>query len=159
MPQLVARREDLTDWSTTTKRVRWDYDSEDHLLEEMLDQKYWTSVAVGDNEVRSHGIKRGDIVHITDAAQEQCVIRINHVDLAGGRVMFSVQERIVDRPILIASGKAGAYYVKWRGPRGRYWCIMDGNTNAVVEPDFRSQAEALERLKRLEVEAEIKAAA
>lgn len=154
---LFARREWLQAWSTTAKRVRWDYDTKEHVIEDMLDNAYWASVAAKTD--RDDGIRDGDLIFITDARNERCTIEVSAVDVAKSRVLVSVIEKTEVRAVTKAGGIEEPYYVKWRGPRGGGWCLMRTGTDEVVDKDFASRDDAETRMGRKIIEDGAKAAA
>lgn len=154
---VFARREWLQAWSTTSKRVRWDYDTKDHVLSDMLDNTYWASVAAKSD--RDDGIRDGDMIYITDAANERCTIEVTAVDIAKSRVLVSLIEKVEAVPVTKAGGIDEPYYVKWRGPRGGGWCIMRPGEPEPVEKGFTQREDAETRMGRRIIEDSVKAAA
>lgn len=137
-------------WATSknavgTGRSRHDYDCPEHLIPEMLNDAYFRTVR--------HLVEAGDLIWITDAAGEQAVVRVNHVDPQLQRVAISLVERIVEVPVTATVETVGStpqvvdhgLAVRYRGPRGGMWCIVDKDGN-VIERDMRTKPEAQRRL-------------
>lgn len=133
---LTANPKHLHNWSLPTTRSRFDYDSPDHLLSEMMHEHYWGTVMVE--------VQPGDLIHITAADTEQAIVRIDWKDDTARTVGMSVMERLTERPVLTTCG----FTVKWRGPRGGYWCVVDAE-GTILARDMRTQAEAARRMEML----------
>lgn len=110
-------------------RSRHDYDCPEHVSAEMMTEDYFGTL--GDL------LATGDLVHVSDAETAQMVIKIDWVDAKLRRVGFSVQERITERAVAGDDGLA----VKYRGPRGGLWCVIDGE-GGILAKDCRTRVEA-----------------
>jgi len=140
---LLANPKHLHNWKIGAVRQRFDYDTPDHLLSEITHPEYWSTVMVE--------IEAGDLIHVTDAAQEGATIRIDWKDAAARTVGTSLVERVTERPLV----PAGAITIKNRGPRGGFWCVVDAEGNVLVR-DLKTQDDAERHRKTL---TETKAAA
>ena len=137
---LFAAEKNMRSWAVEGTKARWDYDTEDHLIEEMLNDKYFATC---------QALRQGDLVWVTDAAQESVVLRVDFVDPHGRRVVVSVLERQVFTPVTkqIVEDKFGksseiddGYAVQWGGQRGGKWRVVkNGET---VKQDFQSRNDA-----------------
>lgn len=114
---------------TGNARSRHDYDANDHVLAEMMNETYWSTL-IGEFEI-------GDLVWVNDAEGEQAVIKIDWIDTKSRTVGLSVQERIKDNPVTGSDGLA----LKYRGPRGGLWCIVDAQ-GQVIHRDCKTRDEA-----------------
>lgn len=126
---LTANPKHLHAWKLGTQRQRFDYETPDHLLSEMTHHEYWSTVM--------HEIEPGDLIHVTDAATEGAVIKIDWKDTVARTVGTSLIERVSETPVVGASG----YTIKWRGPRGGGWCVVDGK-GAIVMKELASKEDA-----------------
>jgi hypothetical protein len=129
---LFANPAKFSTWAparTGNGRSRHDYDTEEHKLDEMLNETYWSTL-IGD-------IVAGDLVWISDAEKAKAVIHIEWVDTKLRRVGLSIQERISERGIVGDDGLS----VKNRGPRGGFWSVMDAKGN-ILQGDMRTREEA-----------------
>jgi hypothetical protein len=129
---LFANPAKFSTWAparTGNGRSRHDYDSDEHKLDEMLNETYWATL-IGD-------MVPGDLVWVSDAEKAKAVLYIDWVDSKLRRVGLSIQERISERGIVGEDGLS----VKNRGPRGGFWSVMDAKGN-VVQGDMRTREEA-----------------
>lgn len=129
---LFANPKDFSTWAparTGDGRSRHDYDCDDHLLSEMMSETYFGTIL--------EELRPGDLIWITDTQKEQAVIRIDWIEKGARKVGFSVQERVTERPIVGTDGLA----VKYRGPRGGLWCIIDAG-GEILSKDHRTREEA-----------------
>lgn len=133
---LLANPKHLHAWKLGTVRQRFDYESPDHLLSDMDQPGYWSTVMVE--------IEPGDLIHVTDAASEGAVIKIDWKDAAARTVGTSLIERVTERAVVPESG----YTIKNRGPRGGFWCVIDRNNDIVVR-DLKTQADAERHMRNL----------
>ena len=132
-----------------TGRSRHDYDCPDHLLAEMLNEGYFRTVR--------HMLAGGDLIWVTDAANETAVIKINDIDERLQLVFISLVERISERPITatVVTDQSGlpkiedmGLTIRNRGPRGGLWSIIDAEGN-VLKRDMRTRDEANRELTKM----------
>jgi len=132
--ELVADPKGLSTWAHGRNRhgksrSRHDYDSDDHLIADMLAPSYFKTI---ENELEPN-----DLVWLLDAKQEQALIRIDWVDRTLRTMGVSLVERIAEIPVVGSDG----YGIKWRGPRGGFWCVVDGE-GVIVREGHRTKEEA-----------------
>jgi len=132
--ELVADPRGLSTWAhganrNGVARSRHDYDSKDHIIDDMMHEGYWRSV--------QDDIEQGDLIWIIDAKQEQCLIRIDWIDKGLRKSGFSLVERISEHAVAVSAG----YAIKWRGPKGGFWCVIDGE-GVVVRDGHRTRQDA-----------------
>lgn len=135
-----ARQHWLRSWGLTTNRGRHDYDCPDHLLSEMMDASYFGAIP--------QCFTTGDFVYVTDAATEMATLIVDEVDIINRRVWTSVLERLTTKPNTQAhpETKDSGLTVRWKGPRGGRFCIVDKDNN-IVTKDFRTKEEAWKALE------------
>lgn len=130
--ELFANPSCLSTWAparTGSGKSRHDYDSKDHVLSEMMNETYWSTL-IGD-------IVPGDLIWITDAESAMAIIRIDWIDTKARTVGISLQERLTERAVVAGDGMA----VKYRGPRGGLWCVLD-DAGEIISRDNRTRDEA-----------------
>lgn len=137
---LFAMRQNLSTWATSAKRSRHDYDSDNHLLDEMMHTRYWGTII--------DLIEPGDIIHITDGAGSQAEIRIDWKRDGEMTVGYSFIREIEEQPVLSNAG----FSLKFRGNRGGYWCIVNAEGD-VVEGNIIDKRDAMKRLDEIEIAA------
>lgn len=132
-----AHPANLTEWAPGQIRSRYDYDVGDHLISEILEagELYFHQVA--------HMLRAGDIVYVTDAAGKRATLIVNWVDQVKRTVAFDLDISHDERPVVTA-----AYAVRWRGPRGGKFCVVNA-TGKVVARDCESREEAERRIANL----------
>lgn len=138
---IAARQDWLSQWDTGTKRGRFDYDCSEHLLEEMNNASYFGSIY--------HCFNAGDYIFVTDAKDEHSTFVIDSVSPAERKVWFSIVERFVTTPVTASTEDYDCgMAIKWRGPRGGMFCIVDGENN-VKGKDYRTRVEAERELQAM----------
>jgi hypothetical protein len=114
---------------TGSGRSRHDYDSDEHVIAEMLTEHYWSTL-IGDIAV-------GDLIWVSDAEKAKAVVHVDWIDTKLRKVGLSVQERITERAVVGEDGLS----VRNRGPRGGFWSVMDAD-GTVLQGNMRSREEA-----------------
>jgi hypothetical protein len=134
--ECFANPRDLTEWSPGAKRSRWDYDAPDHTLDEMIEMgdRYFTNCV--------HMLRALDLVYVTDASAKRATIVINLVDRVRNTVIWDIDVAHAEH---IVMPKTQALAIRWRGPRGGRFAIVDKD-GAVVAKDMQSREEAERRL-------------
>lgn len=136
-----ARQHWLHSWNIGTARGRHDYDSTDHVLDEMMHAGYFGAIY--------HCFKRGDYIYVTDAEQKLCTLIVEDVDATNRRVTFSILEKIESKPVTAETDeKDTGLVIKWRGPRGGLFCIIDKDGN-VLKSELRNKVEAEQAMTAL----------
>lgn len=140
MLDITAHPHHMSEWGPGNKRSRFDYDSPDHLFDEIqqMGAEYF-------GRFFWNVLRAGDIVYLTDAAGKRVTLIINHVDQIRRKVDYDVDVVHAEQIVMAADE---AYTVRWRGPRGGRWCVVDRN-NEVVSRDNASKEEAERRLRNL----------
>lgn len=148
MLEITAHPHFMSEWGPGNKRSRFDYDSPDHLFEEIqqMGPEYF-------GRFFWNVLRAGDIIYLTDAAQKRVTLIVNVVDTTNRKVEYDV-DVVHDERVVIASD--AAYTIRWRGPRGGRWCVVD-RSNEVVSRDNASREEAERRLKNLAESAKVAA--
>src|SRR5262245_11298609 len=152
MQYATARLHNLEQWGLNTHRGRFDYVSQDHLLSEIMNDLYF-GILIGNVKLR-----QGDLIHVTDAAMDEAVLRIDGVYSEEKRVQLSLREVHAFKPAVKAHSEAAdpGITVRFKGNRGGKWCILDGE-GTVVEKGYETRGEAERRLANM-LEAKGKAA-
>lgn len=133
---LLASERLLSTWSGGAKRARHDYDSNDHLLEEMLNDTYWSTCI--------HRLNAGDYIYVQDAANQRAILLVDEIEPKTRRVWISVDERREARPVTDDSGLT----VRWRGPRGGMWCVVNRDSR-IISAGYRTRRDAEVRLSQI----------
>lgn len=135
---VLARQNWLHSWNINARRGRFDYECDEHTIEEMMNASYFGAI--------HQALKEGDVLYITDAKQDRVTVEIDQVDAANRMVWFSVIEKVESKPITAVSPiEDSGLAIKWRGPRGGMFCIVD-KTGAVLKSDLRNKEEATRAL-------------
>lgn len=136
---VMARQQWLHSWNIDAQRGRHDYDCDDHLIKEMENASYFGAIY--------QCFRRGDYIYVTDAAQEMIVFVVDDVDAPNRKVWCSVLERLETRPLTAETGTIDSgYTIKWRGPRGGLWCIVNKD-GEVQEGEYKNKEEATRALQ------------
>lgn len=136
---VFARERWLSSWNIGTLRGRHDYDCDEHIIEEMQNAAYFGAI--------HHLLKAGDFIFVTDARGENVTFLVDDVDAIERKVLISVVERITTMPITASTDSYDpGLTVRWRGPRGGMFCIVDAENN-VIAKDFRTKTEAEKALQ------------
>ncbi len=131
---LLARQQWLHSWNIDTQRGRHDYDCEEHKLEEMMSAGYFGAI--------HQCFKRGDYIYVTDAEQKLTTLVVEDVEPANRLVRFSVLERFETKLVTADSDEKDiGMAIKWKGPRGGMFCIVDKEGN-VLQSELRNKVEA-----------------
>lgn len=135
-----AKAEHLHEWSAGLTRSRWDYDSPDYTIDDMLaaGERLFTRL---DDRLRA-----SDLVYVTDALNKRATFVINHVDKLNHSVAWDIDVRHDERTLL-AQGES--YAIRNRGPRNGRFVITD-SAGKVIARDLMSRAEADERLASMQ---------
>jgi len=146
---LRAQPKNLSTWAHGKRRCRHDYDSNDHLLEHMLNSDYFGSLWAE--------LGTGDYITITDSAGGICKVRVDAVDKAVLKVELSLVEKLVAKPVT----KTGAdeaddgYCLRHRGPRYG-WAIVNSDGEIIAE-HFPRRDDAMKALAVMRETGEFKA--
>lgn len=149
---MQARLQDLEQWGLNTGRGRFDYTSQDHLLSEMMNEHYFGCL------IGSVKLQAGDLIHITDGAMVEAVVRVDGVYKDERRVQTSLREVHAFKPAMQshATSEAATLTIRFKGNRGGKWSVLDAE-GAVVEKGYETRGEAERRLANI-LEAKEKAA-
>lgn len=128
-----AREKYLHTWSSGVKRSRHDYDTPDHLIEEMMSETYFSDCY--------RRVSPGDLIYVTDAANQRMTLLVNDIDPVTRAVKFSVEMYHTDKPVTANPTHADGLSVRFRGPRGGQWCVMGGD-GKVLRAGMKSRQEA-----------------
>jgi hypothetical protein len=132
-----ALRKDLTCWSgASAKRGRYDFDSQEHKLSEILNDDYF-----GDIDY----LQPGDYIHITDCFDQIVTVRIDLTDRKARKAYLSRIERLYSLPAVEIRDELpddpGLTY-RSRGTRGGGHCILTGDGSVfAISFDTRTDAE------------------
>lgn len=136
---LRADRDDLVPWSDAAAiHTRWDYDTNQYLLEEMLNDHFFGDCwdLLGSNEPDRKHSRRRHYITITDAADQIMVVRVDSVEKQARIVRLSKIERLYAQPVVELKDELpddpGLVY-RYRGPRGGGHAVIcaDGSVWAV----------------------------
>jgi len=131
---VLARQSWLHNWNIDTPRGRLDYDCDEHTFDEMQDASYFGAIY--------QVLKQGDVLYVTDAKQDRYTVEIDQVDGTNRKVWFSIVEKYASKPITASSpGVDSGVTVKWRGPRGGMFCLVDKD-GTVLKADLKNRQEA-----------------
>lgn len=136
---LYALSHDLDEWGPGKRRSRWDYQTDNHTLQDIVDTgpKYFGRCYLL--------LREGDILNVVTADHRRATLIIDHIDSRTHDVAFSIEREHNDQPIL-AKTEELAY--RWRGPRGGGHSIVDAGGN-LVQNNFASKDEALRAIANL----------
>lgn len=136
---IYAQITNLDEWAAGRKRSRWDYSTDDHLIEEILKQgeTYFSRCC--------RSLRQGDIIHVTDAAQNRVTFLVDTVDSEARKVALSIDIEHAAQPV-VPHGEA--FTVRWRGPRGGLFCILD-DKGEIYERDIATKVEAERKVANL----------
>jgi hypothetical protein len=96
-----------------------------------------------------HCFKRGDYIYVTDAEQNLRTLLVEDVDAENRRVRFSILEKFETKLVTADSDeKDTGMAIKWKGPRGGLFCIIDKDGN-VVKSELRNKVEAEQAMTAL----------
>lgn len=129
----------LDEWAPGKKRSRWDYSTDDHTLQEIIDTgpKYFARCF--------HLLRVGDLVHIVTADHRRATLIVDYIDERSHDVAFSVEREHDDQPVL---AKAEQLAYRWRGPRGGGHSIVDA-AGALVQSGYATKDDALRALANM----------
>lgn len=132
----------LETWNGSASRARHDYTTDQHLMQEMLDDEYFGAL--------HYRFRVGDLVFVTDAAHNRATFIIEDIDSTYRKVRFSLLRTHYVQPITKpAADKADpGLTVRFRGPRGGQFCIVDQN-DQIISGGHRTKREAEEKLSLL----------
>lgn len=144
---IYALPSELDEWAPGKFRSRWDFQTANHTLQEIVDtgDAYFSRCFLT--------LRAGDIVSVFTADHLRATIVIDHIDPATHKVAFSIEREHDDQPIL---PKVELFAYRWRGPRGGGHSIVDA-TGAVMQSGFPSKDEALRQMANM-VDKAVKAA-
>lgn len=91
MSLLRAKEKDLKQWSGFASKARYDYDSDEYRIEEMLNNDFFGLCCAL--------LKKGDLITITDCEDQIITVRVDNVDRPGMQVWLSSIERLYAHPI------------------------------------------------------------
>lgn len=136
---LFALPIELDEWGPGKFRSRWDYQTVNHTLQEIVDagDSYFSRCFLS--------LRAGDLVSVFTADHRRATLIIDHVDQQTHKVAFSIEREHDDQPIV---PKTEEYAYRWRGPRGGGHSVVDG-TGAVLQSGFASKEDALRKIANL----------
>lgn len=138
---VLARQSWLHNWNIDSPRGRLDYVCDEHVLDEMMDASYFGAI--------HNALKAGDLLFVIDAKNERTTIEIDRVDGTNRKVWFSIVEKFTSKPVTAtAPGFDPGVSIKWRGPRGGMFCLIDKDGN-ILKRDLRNKEEAEDALAKL----------
>ena len=98
-----ANRDDLIPWSDAAAiHTRWDYDSSEYLLVEMLNDHFFGDcwdLLKGDDSDRKRS-RRRHFITITDAEDQIVTVRVDLVDKVARKVFLSRIDRLYAMPVV-----------------------------------------------------------
>ena len=133
---IQANRHHLHAWSHGATRTRWDYDSPDFMIEDM--------VSAGDQLFRACAdlFRSGDIIYVTDAANKRATMIINVIDLVRNLVAWDLDATHAEK--IVTGGQA--YTIRQRGRSG--FVLLD-DAGKVIKQAMASREEAERALASL----------
>lgn len=144
MSLLRAKEKDLQQWSGFAAKARYDYDSVDYRLEEMLNNDFFGLCC--------SLLKKGDLITITDCEDQIVTVRVDSVDKTGMQVWLSAVERQFANPIVAPrqtklAHDPGLTY-RWRTTRAGGHSIVT-RTGEVVAINFGSREHAQRAVEQM----------
>jgi hypothetical protein len=132
----------LDTWNGSANRARHDYDTDQHVIPEMLHEEYFGWI--------HYRFRKGDILFVTDAATNRATFIIDDVDATFRRVKFSLLRTHTVAPVTKPGENKPdpGMTVRFRGPRGGNWCIVSG-ADEIVSGGHRTKLEAEQKLAHL----------
>lgn len=116
MSDIAARPALFSIWGDSAHRARFDYVASDRGLVDILNARYFRTVA--------NMIKVNDQITIIDKVGDEVVVRISYIDHELQEVGLAIVERVVARP---ANGSLDLQFVGGKGPGSRYVIVnQDG---------------------------------
>lgn len=119
---IQANRHHLHAWSQGAIRSRWDYDSPDFTLDDMMsasDQLFRACVDL---------FRSGDIVYVTDAANRRATMIINVIDVVRNTVAWDLDVTHAEKVIV---GANQSYTIRQRGRSG--FVLLDKAGKVVIQ--------------------------
>lgn len=126
---LRANERGLMQWSGAAQRARYDYISENHLIDDMLNDFYFGGCWAT--------LRKGDLITITDAEDKMITVRVDDIDRASLRASLSIIERLSVVPVIDKTDNSLGIAYRWRGPRGGGHSIV--TADAVIAINFASK--------------------
>lgn len=136
MSLLRAKEKDLKQWSGFASKARYDYDSDEYRIEEMLNNDFFGLCCAL--------LKKGDLITITDCEDQIITVRVDNVDRPGMQVWLSSIERLYAHPIAPVRKEIKndpGFVYRWRSTRGGAHSIIT-RTGEVVAINFSSREHA-----------------
>lgn len=129
----------LETWNGQATVCRHDLHAKEHLIPEMLNESYFGQL--------HWRLRIGDLIFVTDAACNRATFLIEDVDPLERRVRFSILRTHYVEPITKPgpNEEDPGITVRFRGPRGGGWCIVDGG-NQIIVRDLRTKKDAEEAM-------------
>ena len=136
-----ASRAHLSRWADSRVRSRFDYDTPNHTLAEIMSDVYFSTMY---DEFR-----QGDEIYVTDAAQARAKLVVADVDDVAHLVRIDLDTTYTQTPVT-ASGTAPdtGYAIRWKGPRGGKFVIVSSDGD-VVHRDIQTKHEAERQLANM----------
>lgn len=136
---IYALPNQLDEWAPGKFRSRWDFQTNDHTLQDIVDtgDTYFARCFLN--------LRAGDLVTLYTADHRRATIIIDHIDAATHKVAFSIEREHDDQPIV---PKAELFAYRWRGPRGGGHSIVDA-AGVVLQSGFPSKDDALRHIANL----------
>ena len=138
---LRAKESDLKPWSTGPGKTRYDYDTPDFRLEEMLNDDFFGHCTVL--------LRKGDLITITDCEDQIMVVRVDTMDRPSMKAWLSQIERLHAHPVVAirkdVSFDPGLTY-RWRAVRGGGHAIIT-RSGEIVAINFPSKEHALHAIE------------
>lgn len=116
-------------------RARHDYLTDQHLIEEMLNDSYFAHLY--------QRLLPGDLIYVRDAAMQQIVLQVDGVYPMDRRVTISVIE--VLKPTPVNTEQADNLFVRYRGPRGGFFSVFRAD-GTLLAKGFRTKDDAEQAL-------------
>lgn len=143
MTLIRAKEKDLKLWSSANWRARYDYDTEDFILDEILDDDFFGGC---------HGIlKKGDYITITDAEDQVLTVRVDYIDKKALKIGLSKIERVHVLPVVPKRDNVpndpGLTY-RWRSTRGGGHSIITAK-GELVGINYPSKDEAVRAIENM----------
>jgi len=138
---LRAQRKSLSRWADSQTRARFDYDTNEHLMGEMLNDAYFSTMYAD--------FRPGDLIYVTDAAQQRATLIVADIDPVSHLVRLDIDTTHTQAPVTaVEKGNDAGFAIRWKGPRGgKFWIVS--NTGEMIERDIESKHEAERRLKNM----------
>ena len=133
-----ASRTSLFRWADSAVRARFDYDTPEHILVEIMTDVYFSTLY---REFRA-----GDLIYVTDGAQQRATLIVADVDEISHVVRLDLDTTHTQTPLTAQSATVDdGFAIRWRGGRGGKFCIVS-SAGEIVARDIATKHEAERRL-------------